>query len=305
MGFKETMLFIINIGKKTIQLELNNFFEKTLKRKDSITKQAYLEARLKIDPKAFIELNEVITDTVYNECNDIELWDGYRLSAIDGSVFEIPDTEVLRNEYGTAKNQNREVARARGACIFDVLNKLIIKSKIDRYDRSERVVAKEMIEEIIKEQKTKNDLILFDRGYPKTELFAYLIDNGINFLMRSAKNYSKEIMNAKKEDQIITIKFKGKAYKLRVLRFLLPSEEEEILITSLVDEKYTVEDDFKSLYFLRWGVEIKYDILKKQIRNWKFYIKVQNSNRTGFLCNNIFGEYGWISQKTKWWHNWN
>jgi len=40
MGFKETMLFIINIGKKTIQLELNNFFEKTLKRKDSITKQA-------------------------------------------------------------------------------------------------------------------------------------------------------------------------------------------------------------------------------------------------------------------------
>ena len=27
MGFKETVLFILNMEKKTIQLELNNFFE--------------------------------------------------------------------------------------------------------------------------------------------------------------------------------------------------------------------------------------------------------------------------------------
>lgn len=272
MGFKETMLFILNIGKKSIQLELNNFFKKALKRDDSITKQAYLESRLKIDPKAFIELNEELTDSIYNECDDLELWDGYRLSAIDGSVFEIPDTEILRKEYGTAKNQNREVARARAACIFDVLNKLVIKSKIGRYDTSERLVAKELIEEIIKEKKPIKDLILFDRGYPKAKLFAYMIDNGINFLMRAARTYSKEIMAAKNENQIITIKFNGKSYKLRVLRFLLSSGEEEILITSLVDEKYTIED-FKHLYFLRWGVEINYDVLKNRLEIENFTSK--------------------------------
>lgn len=263
MGFKETVLFILNMEKKTIQLELNNFFEKVLKREDTISKQAYLEARQKVDPKAFIELNNEIVNNVYNECDDLELWNGFRLSGIDGSVFEIPDTESLRAEYGVIKNQSREVARAKAASIFDLLNKLTIKSQIGKYKKSERTMAKEMIQEMI-EDGTKNDLILFDRGFPSVELFAYLFDNGINFLMRSAKNYSNKIMNAKKEDQIISVKHNRKAYKIRVVRFLLTSGEEEILITSLLDEKYKVED-LKKLYFLRWGIEINYDVLKNRL----------------------------------------
>src|SRR5665648_477936 len=222
MGFKETMLFILNMEKKTIQLELNNFFDKVLKRDDTISKQSYLEARQKIDPKAFVELNNEITKTIYDECDDIELWNGFRLSAIDGSIFEIPDTELLRVEYGVIKNQNREVARAKAASIFDVLNKITIKSQIDKYKKSERTMAKEMIQEMI-EDGTKNDLILFDRGFPSAELFAFLIDNRINFLMRAARNYSNQIINAKKEDQIISIKYDQKTYKIRVLRFLLTS----------------------------------------------------------------------------------
>lgn len=156
MGFKETMLFILNMEKKTIQLELNNFFDKILKRDDTISKQAYLEARQKIDPKAFIELNDVITNTIYNECEDIELWNGFRLSGIDGSVFEIPDTKALREEFGSVKNQNREVARAKAATIFDLLNKITIKSQIANYKKSERKMATEMIQELINDG-VKND----------------------------------------------------------------------------------------------------------------------------------------------------
>lgn len=263
MGFKETMLFILNMEKKTIQLELNNFFDKVLKRDDTISKQSYLEARQKIDPKAFIELNNTIIKTIYDECDDIELWNGFRLSAIDGSVFEIPDTELLRVEYGVIKNQNREVARAKAASIFDVLNKITIKSQIGKYKKSERTMAKEMIQEMI-EDGTKNDLILFDRGFPSAELIAFLINNGINFLMRAARNYSNRIINAKKEDQIISIKYDHKTYKIRVVRFLLTSGEEEILLTSLLDEKYKIED-LKKLYFIRWGIEINYDVLKNRL----------------------------------------
>ena len=265
MGFKETALFILNCGKKSLQLELNSFFQKILHRNESVKKQSFLEAREKIDPKALKEINQYLVDTVYDKCDNLELWDGkYRLSAIDGSVFEIPDTKLLRNEFGIAKNQNREVARARAACIYDVLNKLVITSKIGRYDKSERDTAKEMIEELVKENKAKSDLILFDRGYTKAALFAYLSDNNIDFVMRCARNYSNIIKTAKKEDQIIEINFKQKTYKLRVLRFLLSSGEEEILITTLLDNKYTVED-FKKLYFLRWEVEVNYNILKNRL----------------------------------------
>lgn len=45
---------------------------------------------------------------------------------------------------------------------------------------------------------------------------------------------------------------------------MLSSSEEEILISSLVDKSMTIED-FKELYFMRWGIEIKYDELKNRL----------------------------------------
>ena len=59
--------------------------------------------------------------------------------AIDGTILEIPNTELLRQEYGSAKNQNSEVARAKAVCLYDVQNKLILKSKIDRYNVTELI----------------------------------------------------------------------------------------------------------------------------------------------------------------------
>ena len=53
-------------------------------------------------------------------------------------------------------------------------------------------------------------------------------------------------------------------YRVRVLRFILYSGIEEVLITSLYNERYTIED-FKKLYFKRWGIEIKFDELKNRL----------------------------------------
>ena len=68
--------------------------------------------------------------------------------------------------------------------------------------------------------------------------------------MRSSRTYSKEIKKATKSDQMIEFKYKQKLYNARVIRFMLSSSEEEILITSLLDKKMTIEA-FKELYFMR------------------------------------------------------
>jgi len=264
MSFKETIFFMLSNTKKSIQTELNNFFENVLKRDKPISKQAFSEARNKIDPKAFIELNDAINEVIYESNNEYRLWNGYRISAIDGSIIEIPNTETLRNEFGYIKNQNAIVARAKVGCIFDVINKIVLTSKIDIYRASERHMAMEMLSQII-DKRNQKDLILFDRGYPSAELLAFLIENNFDFLMRSSRTYSKEIMNATKPDQLIEFKYKQKLYKARVIRFMLSSEEEEILITSLLDEHLSIED-FKELYFMRWGIEIKYDELKNRLQ---------------------------------------
>jgi hypothetical protein len=273
MSFKETLLFMMNMVKKSLQLELNSFFDTILK-KESISKQAYSELRQKVNSKAFIELNNDVIKGMYDQVEDLVSWNEHRLIAIDGTILELPDTELIRTEFGSATNQKRKVARARATCLFDVENKVIIKSKIDRYDSSERTVAKELIGQIINEG-TRNDLFLFDRGYPAANLFAYLIENKTNFLMRVKKGFSKQITNAKKEDQIIKINHNKKLYNVRVIRLLLSSGEEEILVTSLLDETYGI-DDLKKLYFKRWGIEVKYDELKNrmQIENFTGQTKI-------------------------------
>lgn len=58
MGFKETINFMLNMVKKSLQVELNNFSETVLSKDSSVTKQAYSEAIQKIGPKTFIELND-------------------------------------------------------------------------------------------------------------------------------------------------------------------------------------------------------------------------------------------------------
>lgn len=68
-------------------------------------------------------------------------------------------------------------------------------------------MAMEMISKIIG-KRNQNDLILFDRGYPSAELLSFLIENNIDFLMRSSRTYSDEIMNATKPNQIIELNTK-------------------------------------------------------------------------------------------------
>ncbi len=59
MGFKDTLLFMLNMAKKSMQLELDNFFDKVLGKDFSVTKQAYHEARQKIKPEIFIAIAKV------------------------------------------------------------------------------------------------------------------------------------------------------------------------------------------------------------------------------------------------------
>lgn len=265
MGFKETVLFMLNMINKSVQVELNKFFEGLLKKDYSISKQAFSENRQKISPKVFVDLNDRINKVIYEECNEYKLWNGYRLSAIDGTSVELPNTELLRNEFGYAKNQHATVAvaRASACCIFDVINKIVIKSKIERYLTSERKMAEDLILEML-ETSSMKELILFDRGYPSSELISKLIENNVHFVMRLSTQLFKKLINKEKEDQVIEIKYNKILYSVRVVKFPLESGVDEVLITNLFEESLKMQD-FKELYFKRWGIEIKYDELKNRL----------------------------------------
>ena len=60
MNFKSIVLFILNFVKKSLQLELDDFFNKVKESDERITKQAFSQAMQKISPTAFIKMSDEI-----------------------------------------------------------------------------------------------------------------------------------------------------------------------------------------------------------------------------------------------------
>lgn len=261
INFQSLILFMLNYTKKSLQIELDGFFK--MINDQTITKQAFSKARQKILPIAFIKLADAITTWFYED-DDFKTYKGYRLMAVDGSILELNNSETLRQAFGYVENQKVKLARAKSSCLYDIENSMIVTSIIAHYKTSERDLALEHIQKL-KLFGLKNDLILFDRGYPSTKLISYLENNGIKYLMRVSSQFLKVINEAKGKDQIVTVKNDGQLIKIRVLRFFLDSGEEETLITNLLDPSFTVKD-FKELYFKRWGIETKYDELKNRLQ---------------------------------------
>lgn len=266
LDFKSLILFQLNFVKKTLQLELDSFFKVLKGGAMSITKQGYSEARQKLSPIAFIKMADAITSWYYGDDN-FKKFKGYRLCAIDASILEVNNSQRLRDAYGYSEgNGTVKLARAKASGIYDIENDMIITSKISRYTTGEREVAVELIEKL-KELGLKNDLILFDRGYPSKEFFEYLDKSGIQYVCRISSKKIRQIHQAQKPDQVIELLVKVRHPKLnvRVLRFDLDSGEEEVLVTNLFDKSLDIHD-FKALYFKRWGIEVKFNELKSKLQ---------------------------------------
>lgn len=263
MSFEKIILFALNFVKRSLKIELSDFSKLVNGEDIGVTKQAYSEARQKISPTAFTKLNDAILSRFYRD-NDHKTYKGYRLSAIDGSVLEISNTEVLRQAFGCNENKSVKLARALASGLYDVQNNMMMVSHIGRYNSSERDFAVILIEKL-KALGLKNDLILFDRGYPSSKLISYLEESKIKYVMRVSGAFFKAVVNAKQQDQIIEVEKDSTIIKMRVLKFKLDSGIEETLISNIFDETFTFID-FKELYFKRWGIEVKYNELKNRLQ---------------------------------------
>ena len=95
-------------------------------------------------------------------------------------------------------------------------------------------------------------------------MFDYLDTKNLLFLMRVSSSF-KTVQNIDSNDCILKYKIKKKCRKLRVIKIELSNNITEILVTNIFDQNIRY-DEFKELYFLRWGVESKYKELKSSIQ---------------------------------------
>lgn len=299
--FGGVLLFMFNLLKKSLVIEIDNFIS-YLNLKvgndaiENFTKSAFVQKRQKINPEVFKYLSQIITENTYVECNtNVKLFHGFRLLAVDGSMVTLPHTENLKNVFGVSKNNTKTVlVQGRASVLYDVLNRLALDSSLNNSELGERQLALKH-----SEHWTKNDLIIYDRGYAGYDFQYEHFKKNVDYLIRTSATHSSIIRNfveSKKKSVIVDVfpnqkhavvdkeYTKDTSLKVRLIRIVLPTGEIEVLMTSLLDSQTFPASIFKELYFLRWGIETFYDELKNKLKLEYFTGYSKASIEQDFFC---------------------
>ena len=270
LSFQNTVFFICSALRKSISSEISNFIEdhKHLNF-PAITKQAFSKARQNISSEAFNDLCRLFVGKFYSLNKNLSTWNGFNILAIDGTTLQVPDTKECGEYFGLSNNQNKtRTAVATASALYDILNDIIVDARITKYRTSERMLAKQHIESLGDKFCANKSIVIFDRGYPSYDMFDYMNSNGFLFLMRVSTSF-KLVQSIESDDSILEYKIKGEVKKLRVIKVKLSDKVTETLVTNIYDNDITPLK-FKELYFLRWGVESKYNELKNSIKIEEF-----------------------------------
>ncbi|WPU98265.1 IS4 family transposase [Mucilaginibacter sp. cycad4] len=277
LPFERLVLLIVKLCKKTLSIELEKFFEE-LGGQSPCSVSAFTQQRIKLKASFFYWWNNVLLSSYYHHAKqgDIKRWKGFRVVSADGSNVSLVNTPVLSNYFGGASNQSGCFVQAKTFYHYDVLNELVLMSRIMPYRYGEVPMAYDAIEQLKKDM-----LVIYDRNFCSYKMFALHLwaEEEIKFVIRGKndQNMIKDFIAGGKHTAIVylapvttaikSLKESGfittnkTLLKLRLVRVELENAV-EVLVTNLWEEEGYPNSEFKALYFLRWGVETNISIQK-------------------------------------------
>ncbi len=310
LTFPIVTLFLLNLVKRALQDELDEFFKVMRGGKIAervVSKSAFSQARQKIGKEAFIELNQAQVAYFYEQ-GEPHRWHGLRLLAIDGSMSDLPKNESVSAHFGVWHPQSGGTcAKARVSQMFDVLNKITVDAIIAPKLEGERALAAKHLAHV-----RPDDLLLMDRGYPAFWLFAAILEQKAHFCGRltvSEWKVAQEFVASGQLECEVLLHPRYEAKKkckeldlctdpirVRLIRVELSTSEIEVLATTLLDRTQFPAPLFQGLYHLRWPVEEDYKVMKLRIEveNWsgksvlavyqEFHAAIFTKNLTAILA---------------------
>jgi len=127
LNFSRLVAFILNLPKKSVALELEEFFSSIGKADLVCSKSAFTQQRSKLSYQFFSTLCANLVDENYvNNKRNIKRWKKMILAAVDGSTMAMINRPDVINYFGTQVNQHGAVAMARIMGVYDVLNNVSI-----------------------------------------------------------------------------------------------------------------------------------------------------------------------------------
>lgn len=287
MPFELMIVFMLNMIKKTLSVELLGFYktlekvtQKGKKVTELVTKSGFSQGRKKLCGEFFKSWNRVLVKEYYTD-NDgrIKKWRGKRLAATDGTTLYLINKAEIKEEFGVQRNQTMEVPMAQVICSYDVMNDIFLDSRIMPIAIGELQGAIDNLESFEKDM-----VMIYDRAYPSFGFMYIHIKTERDFVIRAPEKFNNEIKAfSQTKLKETTVKLpateRGKAMA-REFGFKIGEDEEievrlikvflkkstEILITSLLDKEEYPASEFKDLYRMRWEVETSFDRLKNKLQ---------------------------------------
>lgn len=299
LNFSTMMRLILSMGTSNLGIEILKYFDFD---EEFPSVSAFVQQRQKIKAEAFAYLfKEFSNKMITNE--NMKLFNGYRLLAVDGSSIVYP-----LNPAETNACQEMKCSMMHLNAFFDIMNKQYIDIVIQNlHDLNETDAAVTMLGRLPEKFPT---IIVADRNYENYNLFAHTEERLFDYVvrLRTSKNacmfsgmglpentefdITKEVVitrnstgphhvNPRKYkyltkgarfDFIKTSKDPHYPMMIRFVSIKLDNGEYEVLATSLSEDFFPL-DKLKELYHLRWGIETPFRELKHVIGMTCFHTK--------------------------------
>ena len=177
LSFQETIEIILSFSGKSITNELLDRFDFN---SQTISSSAFVQQREKILPSAFEAIFKNFTATA-EILNNVKLYKGYRLFAVDGSDIHIPTNRDDVDSFFPGTNGQKPYNLLHLNALYDILNKTYADILIQkRLNCNEHKALIRMIET----SSLMPSIVIADRGYESYNTMAHIQEAGWYYLIR-------------------------------------------------------------------------------------------------------------------------
>jgi len=254
---------------------------------EAVHRSTVTKARAKLSWTAFEQMHRDAVRLAYEvwPANDSYTWQGLSVFAIDGSLYNLPASDALRQAFdpdsGLGKPGKGHYPQCLVSTACDVFRRLPVARTVQPVAlANEREEAKALLPHI-----PKGGVLLFDRGYPSYDLVDYLTRHYQGYWVfrcpaRSTFAAVGDFVRSGKTEAAITLAPPGaKPIALRAIRMESPGGELSVLPANLPDEPRFAASAVIKLYFRRWAAEVEYRDEKTSLDIETFHSQTENGIR--------------------------
>lgn len=271
-------------------VRLNQYWKKP-------TKSSISEARHRVGPQVMSQLFHLVARPLGTEQTPGAYLKGLRLMAVDGTTFDLPDTNANARVFGypgTRAGTKASFPKARLVLLVEAGTHLITDALLSPYRIGERRKALKLLRSV-----GPGILLMWDRGLHSFKMVKVTLDRGSHFLGRVPKNVKFEVVQSLEDGSFVSWiapdrKSRNKGAQriaLRVIEYTIEEkgvEQTYRLITNLMDIGAFPALLLAQEYHQRWEVENTLDEFKTHLNGRKVPI------RSKYPRGVVQEIYGWL-----------